>query len=111
MSADDDATFRAKLSRRNVDWLDEARILLEEEKLPQFHSVVGRDVNRLSTEDLLVCNAAIAYFVEGRPGALPKILKKLGRGRTAHETFLEELGLDLLQFDERLRRWLVETAD
>ena len=111
MSADDDATFRAKLSRRNVDWLDEARILLEEDKLPPFHSVVGRDVNRLSTEDLLVCNAAIAYFVEGRPGALSKILKKLGRGRTAHETFLEELGLDLLQFDERLRRWLVETAD
>ena len=111
MSADDDATFRTKLSRRDVDWLDEARILLGEDKLPKFHTVVGRDVNRLSTEDLLVCNAAIAYFVEGRPGVLPKILKKLGRGRTAHEIFLEELGLDLRQFDERMRKWLVETAD
>jgi hypothetical protein len=111
MSADDDAAFRAKLSRRNVDWLDEARLLLKEGKFPKFHSVVGRSVNRLSTEDLLLCNAVIAYFVEGRPGALSKILKKLGRGRTAHEIFLEELGLDLLQFDERLRRWLVETAD
>ena len=67
--------------------------------------------HRLSTEDLLICNAAIAYFVEGRPGVLPKILKKLGRGRVEHEVFLEELGMDLKQFDERLRRWLVETAD
>ncbi len=111
MSADDDANFRAKLSSSKADWLEEARILLKEGKLPKFHSVVGRGVNRLSTEDLLLCNAVIAYFVEGRPGLLPKILKKLGRGRTAHETFLEELGLDLLQFDERLHRWLVETAD
>jgi len=111
MSADDDALFRTKLSRRGVDWIDEARILLEEDKLPKFHSVVGREVNRLSTEDLLVCNAAIAFFVEGRPGVLPKVLTQLGRGRSAHETFLAELNLDLLQFDERLRMWLVETAD
>jgi len=110
LSADDAAVLREKLSRRDVNWLDEARALMEDDKLPKFHTVVGRDVNRLSTEDLLTCNAAIAYFVEGRPGVLPKVLKKLGRGRTAHEVFLEELSLDLMQFDERLRRWLVATA-
>jgi len=111
MSADDDALFRAKLSRSSVDWLEEARILLEEDKLPKFHTVVGREVNRLSTEDLLVCNAAVAFLVEGRPGVLPKVLKQLGRGRSAHLAFLAEMNLDLLQFDERLRMWLVETAD
>ena len=111
MSARDDAAFREKLSKRDVDWLEEARILLKEEQLPNFFRVVGKNVNKLNTEDLLVCNAAVAFFVEGRPGVLPRILKKLGRGRTAHEVFLEELGMDLRQFDERLRRWLVETAD
>jgi len=111
MSARDDAAFREKLSKRDVDWLEEARILLKEEQLPKFFHVVGKNVNKLNTEDLLVCNAAVAFFVEGRPGALPRILKKLGRGRTAHEVFLEELGMDLRQFDERLRRWLVETAE
>ena len=111
MSAKADAAFREKLSRSSVNWLDEARVLMKEDKLPKFHTVVGRSLNRLSTEDLLLCNAAVAYFVEGRPGALPKILKKLGRGRTEHEVFLEELGMDLMQFDKRLRKWLVETAD
>jgi hypothetical protein len=111
MSAGDDAMFRMKLSDRDVDWLDEARALLEEGELPKFHTVVGREVNRLSTEDLLICNAAVAMLVEGRPGALPAILKLLGKGRSAHEAFLAELNLDLLQFDERLRTWLVETAD
>ncbi len=111
MSAKDDAAFREKLSRSSVNWLDEARVLMKEDKLPKFHSLAGRSLNRLSTEDLLLCNAAVAYFVEGRPGALPKILKKLGRGRTEHEVFLEELGMDLIQFDKRLRKWLVETAD
>jgi hypothetical protein len=38
-------------------------------------------------------------------------MKKLGRGRTEHEVFLEELGMDLVQFDERLRSWLVETEE
>jgi nucleotide-binding universal stress UspA family protein len=111
MSAKDDAAFREKLSRSSVNWLDEARVLMKEDKLPKFHTIVGRGLNRLSTEDLLLCNAAVAYFVEGRPGVLPKILKKLGRGRTEHEVFLEELGMDLMQFDKRLRKWLVETAD
>jgi len=111
MSAKEDAAFREKLARSNINWLDEARALMKEDKLPKFHTMSGRDLNRLSTEDLLLCNAAIAYFIEGRPGVLPKILKKLGRGRTEHEVFLEELGMDLRQFDKRLRRWLVETAD
>lgn len=111
MSAKDDAAFREKLSRSSVNWLDEARALMKEDKLPKFHTMAGRNLNRLSTEHLLLCNATVAYFVEGRPGVLPKILKKLGRGRTEHEVFLEELGMDLIQFDKRLRRWLVETAD
>jgi hypothetical protein len=111
MSAKDDAALREKLSRSSVNWLDEARALMKEDKLPKFHTMAGRDLNRLSTEHLLLCNAAVAYFVEGRPGVLPKILKKLGRGRTEHEVFLEELGMDLMQFDKRLRKWLVETED
>jgi hypothetical protein len=111
MSAKDDAAFREKLSRSSVNWLDEARALMKEDKLPKFQTVVGRSLNRLSTEDLLLCNAAVAYFIEGRPGVLPKILKKLGRGRAEHEVFLEELGMDLRQFDKRLREWLVATAD
>lgn len=111
MSAKDDALYRSKLSRNDINWLNETLILMEEDRLPKFHSVVGRHVNRLSTEDLLVCNAAIAFLVEGRPGVLPKILGHLGKGRSAHEAFLAELGLDLNQFDKRLRKWLVETAD
>lgn len=111
LSAKDDAAMREKLSKRDVDWLDEARALLEEGELPSFFQLYGKSVNKLSTEDLLVCNAAVAFFVEGRPGALPRILKKIGKGLTAHEVFLEELGMDLRQFDERLRQWLVETAD
>lgn len=110
-SPKEDAAMRDKLSRRDVDWIEEARLLLAEGKLPPFHSVVGRDVNMLSTEDLLLCNAVIAFFVEGRPGELPGVLDKIGQGRTAHETFLEELGLDLRQFDQRLHAWLVATGD
>ena len=111
LSPRDDALLRAKLMESKLDWLREARIMMEEGKLPKFHSVVGRGVNRLTTDDLLLCNAAVAYLLEGRPGVLPKILKKIGHGRTAHETFLEELGINLLQFDERLKMWLAETAD
>ena len=84
---------------------------MSEGKLPKFRMLSGRNVNRLTTEHLLLCNAAIAFFIEGRPGVLPKIMKKLGRGRTEHEVFLEELGMDLVQFDERLRSWLVETEE
>jgi len=111
LSAKEDAALREKLSRSSVNWLDEARALMSEGKLPKFRMLSGRNVNRLTTEHLLLCNAAIAFFIEGRPGVLPKIMKKLGRGRTEHEVFLEELGMDLVQFDERLRSWLVETEE
>ncbi len=110
-SAKEDAAMRTKLSSRDVDWIEEARLLLAAGKLPAFHSVVGRDVNRLSTGDLLLCNAVIAFFVEGRPGELPGILDKIGKGRPAHETFLEELGLDLRQFDQRFHAWLAASGD
>ena len=107
----EDAAMRDKLSRRDVDWIEEARLLLAAGKLPAFHSVVGRNVNRLSTEDLLLCNAVVAFLIEGRPGDLPGILDKIGQGRPAHETFLEEIGMDLRQFDQRFHAWLVATGD
>ena len=68
-------------------------------------------MNRLSTEDLLLCNAVVAFLIEGRPGDLPGILDKIGQGRPAHETFLEEIGMDLRQFDQRFHAWLVATGN
>ena len=57
---------------------------------------------------LLYSYTLASYLLEGQAPLVPELLKKIGRGYAPASALQEALGLDLLVFERRLRRWLSE---
>lgn len=100
--------LQARLLDTRTNWMAEALKLLRNENRPKLQFLLGKDVNQLSTEDLLYSYVMAAYLVEAESEKLPKILKKIGSGKSSVDALETELGMDLRAFDARLLRWLEE---
>ena len=70
---------------------------------------LGRDVNAMTTEDLLVSYLLARYLIEGRRADVADVLRSAGKGE-APETWVESrLGMTVDGLDRRLRRWVRES--
>lgn len=104
----DDRALKARLLDTRTNWMNEARKLLVDGKRPNLALLLGRDVNQLTTEDLLFSYVMAAYLLEARGEQFPGILKKIGEGKTSVEAL--ELGLEMKldEIEARVIRWLDE---
>jgi hypothetical protein len=98
-----------RLRDPEVDWLDEARILLRRKDEPvNLVAVLGKPVQQFSAEDLLTSYAISAYLFEGRRRDLIAILQRIGKGETPVTVFESQLEMPMDAFRERLILWLAE---
>jgi hypothetical protein len=101
-------TLWPMLQAPDARWLHEARDLLAKDSAPGLEFLLGRDVNTMRDEDILVSYTLAAYLLEGRPDDVPRILRRIGAGEHPVTVFEQVTGDSLPQLEQRLRRWLDE---
>jgi len=106
--ARDDSALRARLTDTRVNWMGEAYKLLSQPTRPSLPLMLGKDVNRLDTRDLLYSYALGAYLLEAEAEHLPRILRRLGKGEASVKVLEEELGRPITELPDHLLRWLSE---
>jgi hypothetical protein len=99
---------RAKLIVGDVNWMNEAYLLLTRENPVELATVLGRDLTTMGVEDVLVSYALAAYLVEGRPDAISSLLAAIGADTPPPEAIQKSLGMTVPELQERLVRWLSE---
>jgi len=99
-----------RLRDPQVDWLDEARLLLRSrgDREHNILTTIGRPAKDFTAQDLLCSYAIGAYLFEGRRADLIEILKRIGKGDNPTLTFEAVLGMPMDAFRERLVEWLAE---
>tara|TARA_R110002126_G_scaffold4409_14_gene23208 strand:+ start:6441 stop:7865 length:1425 start_codon:yes stop_codon:yes gene_type:complete len=98
-----------KLREGNVDWLKLAKKQLTGKKRVNLSFMLGRDVNQLTPEDLLISYALAAYILETQePAVVTRIMKLIGEGQPSAAVLEEELKVKLPKLPETLATWLDE---
>jgi hypothetical protein len=105
---EDDEALRNRMAGGRTDWLLEALLLLQAEQAPKLQFLLGKDVNRMTTPELLVSHALAAYLIEGRPESLPAIWAAIGEGQPSPQVLERVLETDVERLQASLVRWLVE---
>ncbi|MDP6537968.1 MAG: hypothetical protein QF410_00320 [Planctomycetota bacterium] len=105
---EEDAALRRRLLQHETDWYVEAARILAGERPPKLVYTLGRSVNTLTTEDMLLSYVLAAYLLEARPKEAISILGRIGNGEVSTVVVEQVLGLDLAELGRRLRRWLDE---
>ncbi|MFT7671197.1 MAG: hypothetical protein ACI8X5_003914 [Planctomycetota bacterium] len=105
---EEDLALKQRLLDTRTNWMNEAKKVLDAEKRPNLALMLGRDVNKLTTEDLLYSYALAAYLLEAENEKIPTIFKRIGKGELSLAVLTSELELDLPEIEERVQRWLNE---
>ena len=104
-----DRNLGRQLRDPDSNWMRLARKVLDKDKTPNIAFMLGRDVNTLTPEDLLVSYALAGFFLEGHePEVLVEILERVGQGENPAATMEDVLGYDIGTLSVRLRDWLGE---
>lgn len=98
---------RARLMQADSNWLNEALKLFDAGSAPHLAQVTRRHVDSMSTADILVSYAFIAYLLEGHPEQANEFFVHVGSG-TAEEASKATFDLTLADVEKRLHRWLKE---
>ncbi len=105
---EDDLALQARLLDSRTNWMNEALQVLEHESRPKLQFLLGKDVNAMTTEDLLYAYVLAAYLLEAQAESIPRVFTRIGKGEPSTVVLEEELGLELADLDVRVRRWLSE---
>jgi hypothetical protein len=90
-----------------VDWLLEARLLLEEPgRAASLRTVLGRETKDLGPDELVIGYAFCAYLFEGRREDLCKILDRMREGQTSPQAVEGVLSMSVESASQRLLEWL-----
>ena len=105
--------YQARLAEDGADWYALGRLLLESPDKPDPFLMLGKDFNQLTKLEVLYAWCIAAWLVEGRPSQAATVFTALGGegGNDLDAVGLEQLGFDARTLEERVHRWLVETAD
>ena len=98
-----------RLTADGADWRKEARTLLASDRAPNLRLLLGKEVNTMNTEDMLLAYVFAAWLIEARPERVPGVLRAVARGRRADDLVEGQLRMDVDGLMKRLRRWLDET--
>lgn len=100
--------FLKGLRDRNANWFRLAHEALTGETKPNFVFLLGKDVNRLTAEDLFFSYSLAAFILELRPEKAEPILRRIGKGDAPATVLEEELGQKLPQIEEHVIAWLAD---
>jgi len=104
----EDNALQARLLDTRTNWMAEALKVLSKPKRPNLPIFLGKDVNQLTTEELLYSYVIAAYLLEAYPEAIPKILGRIGGGEASALVLEQELGRSMEELPAHLLRWLDE---
>lgn len=104
----EDQALKARLMDSRTNWMNEAQELFTKGKPTNLNFLLGKNVNQLTTEDMLYSYVLAAYLLEAEQQKLPELLGKIGAGTTSQVAFEEVLHLDTKRLDLRVQRWLTE---
>ncbi len=96
-----------RLRESGANWLALAHEVLTRDKPPGLVFILGKSVNQLTGDDLLVGYALAAYLMEVHPGKVSRILSRLGR-EPAATVLEEELRIALPAIRQELVDWLAD---
>lgn len=91
-----------------ADWLKMARDLLRATPRVNLVPLLGKNVNAMTKDDLLVAYALGSWIVDGHPEVAPRILARIGAGHAQATVLAEELGIELPEVVAELAAWLEE---
>jgi hypothetical protein len=87
----------------------EAKAMLAEPDRPKLAAMLAKDVDKMTVKDLLYAYAFSAYLVEGRPGDVAGILRRVSGNKSPTAEVLESvLHMDVETLEARVDRWLAE---
>lgn len=105
-----DGPLWGRLTRKDADWPEEARVLLSGSRAPDFNLMLGKPLNALTPADILSSWATAAYCIEARPEDAWRLFAALGKERRPiADALAEMLELDAGLLRDRVARWLAET--
>jgi len=104
----EDLALQQRLLDSKANWIKEAHVVLQSEKRPRLSQLLTKNVNKLTTPDLLYSYVLAAFLLESESDSVGPLLKQLGEGVPPKPAFEELLGLSLEELDDRVRRWLSE---
>ncbi|MCE9638463.1 MAG: hypothetical protein K8T90_22410 [Planctomycetes bacterium] len=102
---------RLEFLRGSRDWLLAARELAGKPEWPGIRAVLGKDVNGLAPDELLVSYVLARYLIEGRADVAVRAFTEAGRGMAPDAWAEGCLGFTIEGLDRRIRRWLRETGE
>ena len=108
LTPEEDQALKARLMDSSSNWMNEAHKLFTAEKPTKLQFMLGKNVNQLTTEDMLYAYVLAAFLLEAESEKLPELIRMIGKGKTSQEAFQLVFGLDVRQLDERVKRWLSE---
>jgi len=108
LNQEDDLALQARLLDSRTNWMNEAHRVLNGKGRPRLAFLLGKDVNRLTAEDLLYSYVLAAYLLEAESTRLPDLLARIGAGTPAVEAFEAVFGEPPEELGAHVRRWLGE---
>lgn len=96
-----------RLMDPKVDWLLEARLLMEDPgRAPSLRTVLGRETKDLGPDELVIGYAFCAFLFEGRRDDLCRILDRMREGQTSPQAVEGILSMSVESASQRLLEWL-----
>jgi hypothetical protein len=94
------------------DWLKAGLLLVTGPEKPDFRLMVGKDLPGLTAPEMLYAYCVIAWLLEGRSDVAVPFLQAVGKMAEVdvEPLLVEHLGMDIVDLEARVRRWLEETT-
>jgi len=89
-----------------ADWLAMARDLLRATPPPNLAPLLGKSVNTMDKEDLLLAHALGTWLVDGHPERASQVLARIGAGQPSVTVLEDEFALPLPEIVAQLAAWL-----
>ena len=102
------AEFWKRLRAPETDWMAEAKAVLLRWPRGDLRLLLGKDVNVMKGDDLVVSYALAALLLEGRPAETPQLLEAIGRETPLDDAVAGALHMTVDSLEIRLRRFLAE---
>jgi len=98
-----------RLYEQGADWFKLGREMLDRGEFPELRFLLGKNVNAMTAKDLVASYCLGAYLLEAHADRAGKLFGGIGNKKQAPgKAFEKALGLNLGQFECRLRAWLME---
>ena len=104
----EDFKLRTRLLSAETNWMQEAHLMWSSDGVPDFEVLLGKNVNQLSTEDILASYVLAAYLLEGQPEKIDSFLRMTGSRISLEEQVRRVFQWDPATLRDRVGRWLSE---